>query len=49
MHSVRSAKTYYFAAFLLGSLIAFLVVSPAHSAESLKPAPNHSEIYGALQ
>ena len=36
MKSVRSAKTYYIAAFILGALIALIVISPARSAEPFR-------------
>jgi hypothetical protein len=36
MHSIRSVKSYYAAAFVLGAIIALLVVSPARSAETLR-------------
>ena len=35
MNSVRSSKSYYAAAFILGALIALLVAAPANSAETL--------------
>lgn len=38
MHSARSVKAYYFAAFVLGALIALLVAAPAraeHTSEQL--------------
>lgn len=35
MHTIRSSKSYYVAAFVLGSLIALLVAAPARSAEML--------------
>lgn len=37
MNSVRSAKSYYAAAFILGALIALLVAAPVHSAEKNHP------------
>jgi hypothetical protein len=39
MHSIRSVKAYYFAAFILGALIALLVVAPARSTETLHLDP----------
>ena len=33
MHSIRSAKGYYIAAFLLGAIIALLIVAPVRGAE----------------
>ena len=33
MHTIRSSKSYYVAAFVLGSLIALLIAAPARSAE----------------
>ena len=33
MHSTRSTKSYYVAAFCLGAVIALLIVAPARSAE----------------
>jgi hypothetical protein len=36
MQSVRFAKTYYIAAFVLGALVALLVAAPAHSAETFR-------------
>ena len=35
MHTIRSTKSYYVAAFVLGSLIALLIAAPARSAEML--------------
>jgi hypothetical protein len=34
MNPVRSAKAYYFAAFLFGAIIALLIVAPARGAET---------------
>lgn len=39
MHSVRSAKIYYFAAFVLGALIALLVAAPARALPFAVRAP----------
>ena len=33
MHSIRSAKAYYIAAFLLGAIIALLIAAPIRGAE----------------
>jgi hypothetical protein len=33
MHSIRFARTYYIAAFILGAVIALLIVAPARSEE----------------
>jgi hypothetical protein len=49
MHSARISKTHYFAAFFLGSLIALLVVSPAHSKEVHQDFPDTSISTGSLQ
>jgi hypothetical protein len=38
MQPVRSARSSYIAAFLLGALIALICVAPAHSSESLGTA-----------
>ena len=37
MHSIRSAKRYYLAAFLLGALIAVIVAAPVRSSEMPSP------------
>ncbi len=34
MHSVRNFKAYYFAAFFLGALIAFIVAAPLRGADA---------------
>ena len=39
MHSIRFARTYYIAAFILGAVIALLIVAPARSEESAYIAP----------
>jgi hypothetical protein len=47
MHTIRSSKSYYVAAFVLGSLIALLVAAPARSAEMVDVArPISSAIAG---
>jgi hypothetical protein len=39
MHSLPSPKAYYFAAFILGSLIALLIAAPARAIEA--PSLDH--------
>ena len=36
MHSVRSTRSYYVAAFILGALIALLIATPVRSAETFR-------------
>jgi hypothetical protein len=54
MNSVRSAKAYYFAAFLLGAIIALLIVAPARGAETFigtgarSEAPQPQVLFGDL-
>jgi len=42
MHTIRYIKAYYFAAFLLGAIVALLVTAPVRATESSQPVPGET-------